>query len=109
MPYGMFLSALEITAVWTPVVENRCYQDSGTCTDHYEKRSIREHDAFFSVYVVICVCFKADSDFPDPNVERSVSLRYPAKGEFELFFFFFLNYLFMLFPVASIFPLLWSS
>jgi hypothetical protein len=46
---------------------------------------MREHDAFFSVYVVICVCFKADSDFPDPNVERSMSLRYPAKGELRVF------------------------
>ena len=35
-----------------------------------------------NLYVVMCVYFKAESDFPDPNVERSLSLRYPAKGEF---------------------------
>jgi hypothetical protein len=33
-------------------------------------------------------CFKADSDFPDPNVERSMSLRHPAKGEFDCFLTF---------------------
>jgi hypothetical protein len=77
-----------ITAAWTLVAENCCCQDSDTCADGYAKeKSIREHDAFFSVYVVICICFKADSDFPDPNVERSMSLRYPAKGEFVYFFF----------------------
>jgi len=62
----------------------------GTCADHYDKISMREHVKFASsfviVYVVICICFKAESDFPDPNVERSMSLRYPAKGEFEYVF-----------------------
>jgi len=37
-----------------------------------------------SLYVLSSVsCFKGDSDYPDPNVERSMSLRHPAKGEFD--------------------------
>jgi hypothetical protein len=52
---------------------------------------MKEHDEFASKFVslcvVICVCFKAESDFPDPNVERSSSLRHPIKGEFDLSMF----------------------
>jgi len=72
----------------TLVVLNCCYEASGTCADPCDKRGMREHDAYASNFVIVCVlssvsCFKGDSDFPDPNVERSMSLRHPAKGEFH--------------------------
>lgn len=69
----------------TLVVLNCCCEASGTCVDPVT-REAWESMMHMQVILSLCMlssvsCFKSESDYPDPNVERSMSLRHPVKGK----------------------------